>query len=400
VESVFGRVSRYPRSPLLDPGENRLTEVTAAVFERVDDAARRSVTALLSAAIEQAEREKTTDPSGGKWMAEATRLREARRAAEALGAEARVRIQTQLPTPKGRFVDMEVWLRPQRPASTLDDVAVWIEAKYGSDIHGDQLDVYLADIEAHPARHCIVLLLLPRGQTLKTKPPPAVLVVDWQTISRVVSDARFRGSRPEGQRWLLDEYSEYLAEEGLMDPDALSAAHALALMQSGEAEDAIAGICEHADAFVQNEWAKATDYGKPSRSASNDPAYGLYYWASFNPQPITPHWREGWFEWGNGDPEDWQYVDEDDVRGSNVFYAGATFIAKSNPHKVEKNEAWVASLLSAGFIWCWFSDHYRLVRLKYPDELLVATTLEGQGQALAQWVVETFKLLQAQPPPH
>jgi hypothetical protein len=60
----------------------------------------------------------------------------------------------------------------------------------------------------------------------------------------------------------------------------------------------------------------------------------------------------------------------------------------------------VASLLNAGFIWCWFSEYYRLVRVKYPDELLLATTLEAQGLELGRWVVETFKLLKAKPPPH
>jgi hypothetical protein len=340
VESLFGRVSRYPRSPALDPVENRLTEVTAAVFERVDDAARQAVIALLATAIEQAGRKATTEPHNGQWMAEAKRVRTAMHAAGALGPEARTRIRTQLATPKGRFVDMEVWLRPGRPASTLEDIVIWVEAKYGADVHGDQLDVYLADIEAHPARHRIVLLLLPRGQTLKTKPPPAVHVVDWQTISHVVNDVRFRAGRPKGQRWLVDEYSDYLEEEGLMDPDALSAAHAVALMQAGDAADAIAGICEHGDAIVQKEWAKANDYGRPPRSASKDPAFGLGYWASFDAQPNTSNWREGWFEWGNDDPENWQYVDDDNIRGSNAFYAALDSKRGRTPTQSRRTSPW------------------------------------------------------------
>jgi hypothetical protein len=400
VESLFGRVSRYPKSSLVDPRENRLTEVTAAVFERVDGLARRALVALLATAIEQAERKAESEADGEPWTTEAERLRGASKAARDILDDGRVRIQTQLPTPKGRFVDMEVWLRPRRPASTLDDVVICVEAKYGSDLHGDQLDVYLADIEAHRARHRVVLLLVPRGQTLETKPPSAVHIVDWQTVSEVVSDPRLAARLPESQRWLLDEYSDYLAEEGLMDPDALSAAHALALMQASEAEDAIAGICEHGDAFVQKGWGKPIDYAKPPRSASKDPAFGVGYWVSFDAQPPEKTWQEGWFEWGNDNPENWQYIDEDDIRGSNAVYAGAGFNAKTNPHTVEKNEPWVASLLSAGFVWCWFGGYYRLLRVKYPDELLAATTLEGQGQALGGWIVETFKLLEAQPPPY
>jgi hypothetical protein len=400
VESLFSRVTRYPRSPRLDPGENQLTEVTAAVFERLDGIARRSALALLQAAVAQAERKASAEAEPEQWVAEANRLLHAVQAVETLGPDARLRIQTQVPTPKGRFVDMEVWLRPERAASTLDEVVVWVEAKYGSDIHGDQLDAYLADINAHPAPHRIVLLLLPRGQTLKTKPPEQVHVVDWQTVSEVVADAGLRAQLPEGQRWLLDEYADYLNEEGLMDPDALSATHALALMEAGAAEDAIAGVCEHADAYVRKHWGKPTEYLTPARSASKDPAFGSGYYASFAAQPPSKNWRDGSFEWGNDNPENWQYLDQDAVRGSNTFYAGATFAAKSNPHKVEENEAWVATLLSKGFIWCWFSGYYRLVRAKYPDELLVATRLEGQGEELGRWVVQTFELLKDNPPPY
>ena len=400
MESLFARVTRYPSSPRLDPGENRLTEVTAAVFERVDGLAHRSVIALLEAAVEQAERKAAIEAESEQWMAEVARLRQAAHAAETLGQAARVRIQTQVPTPKGRFIDMEVWLRPERPALNHDEVVVWVEAKYGADIHGDQLDVYLADIEAHPAPHRIVLLLLPRGQTLKNKPPPQTHIVDWQTVAQVVADGGLWAKLPQGQRWLLEEYADYLDEEGLMDPEALTAAHALALMEASAAEDAIAGVCEHADAYVQKHWDKPTEYLKPPRSASNDSAFGSGYYASFDAKPSSEKWRGGSFEWGNDNPENWQYVDEDAIRGSNTFYAGAAFEAKDNPHKVNENEAWVASVLSKGFVWCWFSGYYRLVRAKYPDELLVATTLEGQGAELGRWVVETFNLLQLLPPPH
>lgn len=400
MESLFGRVSRYPKSPRANPGENRLTEVTAAVIERVDGLATRAAAGLLNNAIEQAERKAQTEVEADAWIAEAGRLRVAAKAVHELGDHARVRVQTQVPTPKGRFVDMEIWMRPEKPASPLDDVVIWVEVKYGSEIHGNQLDVYLTDVAAHPAHHQVVLLLGPRGQSFKTAPPRQVHVVDWQTISQLVSDSLSWATLPEDQRWLLNEHSDYLAEEGLMDPAALTAAHALALMETSAAEDAIAGVCEHADALVRKEWGKPNDYGKPPRSASKDPAFGVGYWASFDAQPAKATWREGWFEWGNDNPENWEYIDEDDIRGSNAFYAGAGFKAKTNPHKVEGNEAWVASVLSAGFIWCWFSDYYRLVRLKYPDELLAATTLEEQGEVLGRWAVETFKLLKAKPPPH
>jgi len=49
-ESLFSRATRYTRSPRLDPHENRLTEVTAAVLERVEGLAQGIAEALLEAA--------------------------------------------------------------------------------------------------------------------------------------------------------------------------------------------------------------------------------------------------------------------------------------------------------------------------------------------------------------
>jgi hypothetical protein len=42
---------------------------------------------------------------------------------------------------------------------------------------------------------------------------------------------------------------------------------------------------------------------------------------------------------------------------------------------------------------------HRLVRLKYPDELLAQTTLEARGQALGEWIVEAFERLAQNAPP-
>ena len=40
----------------------------------------------------------------------------------------------------------------------------------------------------------------------------------------------------------------------------------------------------------------------------------------------------------------------------------------------------------------------KLVRLRYPDELLVATTLPEQGRLLGQWVLDAFEALALEPP--
>jgi hypothetical protein len=402
-ESLFSRATRYIRSPSLDPHENRLTEVTAAVLERVDGLAKSSLLALLGSACEDAERS-LSGASGSEaaaWEAEGNRRRSVLQAIQDLELP-RVRVRTQVTTPKGRFVDLEVWLRPERPADDARDVAVWLEIKEGSDIHGNQLDVYLEDIAGHRAAERAVLLLAPRGQVFSSPPPLAVASVAWQTLSAVVHEATNDRTRPVEQRWLLEQYGEYLREEGLMEPEALDAVQALALMEVNEAEAAAAGICETADAWISKTWGARTNQAMP-RGSSTEPDYGLGYWANYDAtrpgQAGVETWRGAWFEWGLRNTEELDYVDADDLRGSNVFHAGVTFAPKASPAQVEGNESWLNARLAEGFMATWFGGYHRLVRLKYPDELLAWTTLDEQGEALGRWVVEAFEALASNAPP-
>ncbi len=407
-ESLFSRATRYARSPSLDPHENRLTEITAAVLERVDGLAQEVAEALLRTACDHASQKlaeaheaSTAQWSVEQWQSE-LRCRETVLAAVERLEEPRTLVSTQVTTPKGRYVDMEIWLRPKRPADTAEDVVLWLEIKEGSDIHGNQLDVYLEDIAAHKAAQKAVLLVAPRGQNFASPPPLTVAPVDWQSASAVVAATAADPATKEVERWLLDEYAEYLREEGLMDPEALDVGMALALMEVNDAEEAAAGICEHADAWVAAHWGKRTNQAMP-RGNSTDPAYGLDYWANYEPnhpgETAALTWQGGWLEWGMRNTGELEYVNDDDVRGANVFYAGVTFEAKANPAKTAGNETWLNERFSDDFLMPWFSGYHRLVRFKYPDELLAQTTLEAQGQALGKWVVEAFGRLAQNVPP-
>jgi hypothetical protein len=185
-----------------------------------------------------------------------------------------------------------------------------------------------------------------------------------------------------------------------MDPEALDVASALALMESNNAEAIIEVICEHADALVAREWAPRIEARMTGR-ANPMPDFGLDYWAKYPlvTTALAPSktWRGGWLEWGMRNTEEIEGLD--DPRGSLVFYAGASFEAKLNPIKAEGNEEWANARLADGFLRSAFYWH-RLVRLKYPDELLAHTTLEDQGRALGEWVVAAFQALAANVPPH
>lgn len=187
-----------------------------------------------------------------------------------------------------------------------------------------------------------------------------------------------------------------------MAPDALTAAHAIALMEMDDADAALAGICEHAEAWVRSKWGEPKDWRKPK--ASTDHAFGCDYWAAYPPHrdqgKTAPTWLGAWFDWGVGYTSGWQYLDPGTVRGSVAIWAGVGFEAKGHPSKVEGNEKWRAKLLNDEFVPCWFRDYHRLVRVKYPDELLVATTVEEQGQTLGRWVVAAFERLAKHVPPN
>jgi hypothetical protein len=74
-ESLFSRATRYTRSPSLDPHENRLTEITAAVLEHVDGLAQKIAEALLRAACDHASQAlaEGNDASSAAWRSELQR---------------------------------------------------------------------------------------------------------------------------------------------------------------------------------------------------------------------------------------------------------------------------------------------------------------------------------------
>jgi hypothetical protein len=387
---MFRRVTRYRASATLDPRENRLTEVTAAALEHVDGLAVLFARCLLALGRRDAERRRLPD-------VERKRRTMRHELASALRPH-RVQVETQVATTQGRYVDLELVLRP-RPGAAEPGLLVWVEVKHGADLHGDQVDAYLNDIVGrHPGEDLerVVVLLGPRGWEPSQTVAEQASRADWQALAHVVRTHVAALDAPE-QRWLLNEYIRYLKEEGLSDPDALTVSSALALMYYEQAQEAAAGICEHADAVVSERWGDRTDCAK---NRSGDPTYGLGYWANYEPNArgSQPHerWGSAWFEWGLRYGPSLQFVD--DRRGTHMFIAGAaTYYAKDEAATRAGNEAWMGRRHADGFQRAWL-DNYRLVRIRYPDELLVASSLEEQGGVLGQWIVDAFTALAADPP--
>jgi hypothetical protein len=273
---------------------------------------------------------------------------------------------------------------------------VWVEIKHGADVHGTQLDDYVADIHLEPADERLVVVLAPRGSAGElTGVPLTVPVTEWQTVAAV---ARRRAKRPdigEVESFLLSDYLAYLREEGLMDEELLTAEHAFALRAHPQAESAVTRLVELADAHIAKRWGT-----RGQTAGGTKPAYGLGYWAHYALLPndaegASDTWRSTTLEWGLTRDND-----REEARNAWVFFAGATiWAARDSPANQPDNAAWLDARRKDGFeylsAWYW-----RLNRYRYPEELLSATSLDAQVQALGDWVVETFGKLAAAPPPH
>lgn len=291
-------------------------------------------------------------------------------------------------------MDLELRFSP-RPFQPGETFLFWVEVKHGANVHDTQLTDYETDIRLAHANHRLVIVLAPRqdaGELVGV--PDTMPVVDWQAVAEVVRRWSKRADLGEVDRFLLTDYLAYLGEEGLMDEELLTAEHAFALRAQPAAEGAVTKLIELADAYVAERWGPR---GKVK--GGQRPAYGLDYWAHYDLTPeggaaASDTWRSTTFEWGlSTDPC------REQPRNAWVFFAGATFYAaKDSPAVVAENADWLAARRKDDFeyvnAWYW-----RLLRYRYPEELLAATTLDDQVALLGGWVVDSFRRLSAAPPP-
>lgn len=267
---------------------------------------------------------------------------------------------------------------------------MWVEIKHGADTHDNQLENYLEDIRCETQGVGYVVLLAPRSSMPDA--PPGVRQVEWQAVGRFMSQwCRSEDASPQA-RWLADEFVSYLREEGLMDSVRLSAQHAFELEARPAAERTVARLMEIVQTHIVKEW------GIPDKTAGGAYAnFGQGWWASFAaPKGSEPAgtWRHAWFEWTLRDDT---FLAE--PRDSLAVFAGATFGAVQGSALTEStNASWFSERAQDGFerAQAYF---WRLWRVRYPDQLLSAETLDDQGRLLAEWVLDAFRALAISPPP-
>jgi hypothetical protein len=301
-------------------------------------------------------------------------------------------VRTQRATASGGYVDLELAFG----AFNNPDLLVWVEVKHGAGLGESQLETYAKDITHVPAAMRRLVLLAPRD-SMPTVLERTAKPIEWQRV------ARFLRRRPKGEvdpvhQFLVMEFLAYLEEEGLTDAPALTAAHAFSLAARPSAERTLATLLELTAQYVTVNWGTPKKYLQVP--GSSKPNYGPGFWATYEvaPEGSTPEstWRSpnAWFEWALG-------ADSARAEGRDAysFTAGAAFENKANPAKVPGNEGWLAERIGEEFEYVqpWY---WKLVRFKYPEQLLVETTVEDQAAALGEWILESFRRLAAAPPPH
>lgn len=383
--SLFRRITRYRLAPNQDPRENRLTEVTAAVLERVDGLAHYVMEMVIADARERLD----DDESASSRKNLSSTLDDMLERIRQLSSP-RLRLTTQKTTASRKFVDLELCLSPQ-PGEPGDVLLFWIEVKHGAKPGETQLTDYEGDIDKEAAGQRLVVLLAPRQSVPDLADvPDTIPIVEWQAVADAVRAWSKRPDLGEVDHFLLSDYLCYLREEGLMADELLTTEHTFVMQAHPRAQETIARLMELTDTWIQGNWAAKTTF-------KYEEERWVIYPTAKGGSPVES-WRNTAFDWG-------LFSDQhrDEYRNAWVFAAGAWFHRRGNLDAIKNsNPGWVDQQQSNGFELDKFGRplFWRLVRYLYPEELLCRTTLDAQVELLGSWVVGSFELLADAPPLH
>jgi hypothetical protein len=317
---------------------------------------------------------------------------------EAWQCEARTQVRTKAGG-AARRPDLELWFTPLANEESTAQLVICVEVKHGTGPHTEQLLAYQQSLEDRGATESIVLLVAPReaySEFDEQQIPDTVPRLTWQlTASRI---RRWPHDDPVTS-FLVDELCAYLREEGLMDLEALSPLHMVVISEMEPTEQAVKTVCELASDYLSRHW------GAPeSRAEGRQPRFGLGYWEVHR---AAPHGEpaQSW------DPALWSWdlmrsdAGVQESRGGvPVFMSGLT-VDKGTPLATgEHGERWLKGL-NAAFEYP--QDKFRrvsdirerIVRVAYPEEILIGRSLQAQADALGAWIRAGYKALYAVGPP-
>ncbi len=379
--SFFSRVTKY------SSGENRLTEAFAALLNQVDGLA-------LALAREWLDPD-NYDTARDERCAEATRDAFVRLSGENTTVS---RISTQVPRylTQRRRVDLEIDFEcggePQK---------VRVEVKHGTDPHNLQVQDYQQREESGSPSVPVVLLApscqLPfggEGDEEWEEAPASAPQRSWQSAVEIIKDFEINQSDPAQEptaRWMRDEFIKFATEEGLMPAEAIDTEGAARIANLTRSKSALDELVQSARKVLEADWGKEQDASGPRNGVGS---YKHYLKVRDN------EGREGRLSWP---PNAWFEFKvsadgavpppEDGSAGEVVFIAGLTWkIGEASLDEVEPEG--LRGLVESDDPFSEFVENNcaRFMRVRSP-KLLVnqGDTLEKQGQALGEWVVQAFK---------
>ncbi|MGK2877849.1 MAG: hypothetical protein ACSLFF_04660 [Solirubrobacterales bacterium] len=360
MASLFSRVTRYTPSDRHDPRENRLTEITAAVLERVPGLEFQFARALLENEL--------------PWW---------------IDSDARARVATQVyvsnETGHG-FVDLVLSFYSSADEHLLE-FDLLVEVKHGSPESGAQLDFYSDAMSRRALKPSSLVVLAGRdfGDRAELSDGTAVRVVQWHRLAEALRKFD-RSNRTAENAWFLREYLSYLNEEGLMSAkpiDVEALMFAALYPQSNESIEEL-----HRVAI-----GRATEWGPLAQNLGGYAAtsYGPGKWHLFSPggSGTSPWGEDVWFEF-NFRADTGLNPD----RTSLAFFSGATFGRKA----AIPSDEWFIQMAAEGIERFEDDGLLRAMSVKYPADLLGFESIDTQGLAVGDWVLATFETLHANPP--
>ena len=152
--------------------------------------------------------------------------------------------------------------RRRRPDLVFDfraldgtEIEICVEVKNGAGPEDRQLHDYVRAQQERGVRNGAVLLVAPRADYEwfdEGEIPDSVPRLSWQQTAVLLSE--YHPVRQTGA-FLVAELRDYLREEGLMDPERISAEHLVAFAHHKEAFEAFELLCQLAVAYVAEHWA-------------------------------------------------------------------------------------------------------------------------------------------------
>jgi hypothetical protein len=383
TEALLGRIARHGVSQTLNPREDRLTEVCAAVLQSqpCDGLARHIARGWIESAAARA-----SSPDGRRFLEISNLLSDV-----SLPWTTRIRTQLPIRTARGwRRPDLEL-LFEQHVETVRRQVLVWVEIKHGTAPHDHQLHEY---VKAQPRRgihHAVVLLLAPRIDYTwfdEAEIPASVPWLTWEETARILAD--FEPADAVGA-FLIDELKTYWREEGLVDPDELTQAHIEAFANYKAGLQALQRICELSAKEIGGLWAT----GEPGTWPKQGPVRS--YWWSY------PHRANDGTTVAISDDWDLHWQLQTDAAdelvsgrpGSPALIAGLGAergtLGTINPLMLEKlNDAGIEAIPAPLGSRTW--DY--LARVAYPEDIptmLGGDNLTDQAHGLTGWIDRTFR---------